>query len=109
MLVQFESHRLELKRSKTSTLGLPEDLAGAVLLYDDRASYRVTDVSSVLARDCVLYLYMQRMYSKPALGGSQSLLEAINGISESGAQQAILNFVTAEGSQWGTLPMEREH
>lgn len=103
LLDKFEGHRLELKRSKNYPSDLPEDLVGAVLLYDDRASYRVTDVSSVLARDCVLYIYLQRVFSAPAVGSTSLLLQELHHASESAAQQQILSFVLAETSNWGVM------
>ena len=102
MLGEFESNRLELKRSETPK-DLPPAVVNIVSLYDDRASYRVTDVSSVLARDCGLYLYMQEMYGAPSVLNSKSLLSGLPGLSEARAQQQILDFVTKQG--WGQLPM----
>jgi Protein of unknown function DUF262 len=100
LLTKFEGHRRALKkRNEKHTLS--SDTAGAILLYDDRASYRGTDVSSVLARDCVLYLFFSQEHKVPDFRGSDDLRLSISGQPESMVQQQILNFVTSDHSTWG--------
>lgn len=99
-LGSFESDRQSLKKSETPE-DLPAEIVNVVALYDDRASYRVTDVSSVLARDCGLSLYAQRIYGAPPLRGTDTLLARLVGLPETRAQQEILEFVAAQG--WGEI------
>ncbi|MET7993105.1 DUF262 domain-containing protein [Amycolatopsis sp. NPDC005232] len=106
MLDTFEGHRRTLKKNLTHS-SLPPGMAGAIRLYDDRASYRVTDVSSVLIRDCVLYLFLSEFSVAPPLRGSGGLRRAISEASESTAQNSILGFITSDSSDWGTdLPLD---
>jgi hypothetical protein len=105
ILADFESNRQALKRSETPS-DLPPEIINIVSLYDDRASYRVTDVSSVLARDCGLYLYFQGIYGAPSIRNSSQLLAQLVGLSETRAQQEILDFVSSQS--WGQLPSRDE-
>ena len=104
LLENFEGHRRALKRSEGFD-DLPPELVGALSLYDDRASYRVTDVSSVLARDCVFYLYLERLYNAPPIHHSHALLDELSDVSETHAQNIILDFVSTD--EWGILATHR--
>lgn len=78
LLARFEADRNALKRGYEGDLFDPDDpILGAVALYDDRASYRVTDVSSVLARDLVLQLYAEHRFNVQSICGSGTLLSRL--------------------------------
>ena len=104
LLDDFESHRRALKR-REQYLDFPPEFIGAMSLYDDRASYRVTDVTSVLARDCVIYLYLGRTHGAPSIRGSDDVLSNLAAASESAAQTMLLSYVAE--SNWGILSPER--
>ncbi|WIE62769.1 DUF262 domain-containing protein [Curtobacterium sp. MCLR17_032] len=71
-------------------------------LYDDRASYRVTDVSSVLIRDLALQLYAQSVFGWPALRKSDVLLDEIITHPDQ-AQTLVARFLDADTVGWGSL------
>ncbi len=96
LLGDFESERLAVRRGDTRRREV--ELAKVLALYDDRASYRVTDVSSVLIRDLAIHLYSQLRFGTPPVRQSQLLLPVLAG-SESNAQPEVLEFI--EQSGWG--------
>lgn len=66
LLTQFEVDRALVKRGEQlADNGKSRALAAMLRLYDDRASYRVTDVSSVLIRDLAVHLYSGARYGTP--------------------------------------------
>lgn len=96
--------RFELNRARTKTGGTPRsERDGAVLSailrqYDDRASYRVTDVSSVLIRDLAVHLYSQCEFGTRPRGRSNELLSDLRSDPET-AQKKISQYL--EISDWG--------
>lgn len=67
-------------------------IANIVDIYDDRASYRVTDVSSVLARDLALHLFCQAAFDISGTAGSKKLLLALND-TDIRANQIFFQFI----------------
>lgn len=96
LLSDFEADRLSVRRGE----GHHEDgeLSKVLALYDDRASYRVTDVSSVLIRDLSIHLYSQIRYATAPIRGSD-VLRPVLAEATSNAQPEILDFL--EKSNWG--------
>ncbi|WP_461163590.1 DUF262 domain-containing protein [Arthrobacter sp. R4-81] len=102
LLAGFEAERTALKRGIEGDLPDPRDpILGAVALYDDRASYRVTDVSSVLARDLVLQIYAEDRYGVQSICGSGMLLGKLRKGYRDDAQHLI--FQHLELSDWSQL------
>jgi hypothetical protein len=73
-------------------------LAQVLRLYDDRASYRVTDVSSVLIRDLSVHLYAQSEFGWPSYLGSEELW---SGIEQDPEQAPVLFAEFLDRVQWG--------
>ncbi|WP_347401242.1 DUF262 domain-containing protein [Microbacterium esteraromaticum] len=67
-------------------------------LYDDRASYRVTDVSSVLVRDLAIQLYAEIESGAPSRRGTAELITSI-AAEPRRAQTLVTDFL--ERSSWG--------
>lgn len=100
LLTEFETYRTWYKRGELdNTKPLDSFLLAVVGVYEDRASYRVTDVSSVLARDLAIHLFSAARFGTTSLGGTSSLLDEF---SSSGARQVRpLMFEFLESSGWG--------
>ena len=100
LLDRFESERARLKRGDIETEA-PEvrRLLELVSLYDDRASYRVTDVSSVLARDVSIHLFSEAFLDTPSRRGSDELLTRLRSDSARPTQTLVFDYV--EAMQWG--------
>lgn len=99
LLGKFESMRLAVRRGEAETSHLPPTLRSVLGLYDDRASYRVTDVSSVLIRDLAIHVFSHLVFGTEA--GSQTL--ALIGDLEDGErspQQLVADFI--ESADWGS-------
>jgi hypothetical protein len=99
LLTQFEIDRALVKRGEQ----LPDSGKGRVLaailrLYDDRASYRVTDVSSVLIRDLAVHLYSETQFGTPSHRASSGLLAALDAEPDS-AQTLVADYL--ERVRWG--------
>ncbi|MFE5837314.1 DUF262 domain-containing protein [Arthrobacter sp. NPDC056493] len=102
LLASFEADRSALKRGVEGDFFDPRDpILGAVALYDDRASYRVTDVSSVLARDLVLQLYSEHRYGVQSICGSGMLLTTLQRGFRDDAQHLI--FQHLDSSDWSLV------
>lgn len=105
LLARFEADRTALKRGYEGDIFDPRDpLLGAVALYDDRASYRVTDVSSVLARDLVLQLYAEHHYGVQSICGSGMLLKALRNGHRDEAQHLL--FQHLDHSHWSRVLLQ---
>ncbi|MEX5236135.1 DUF262 domain-containing protein [Kocuria arenosa] len=103
LLSQFESMRLAVRRGETETKNLPRAIQSILALYDDRASYRVTDVSSVLIRDLAIHVFSHLLFDTEAGKQTISLIREL----ENGArspQQMIADFI--ENVQWGSEFLE---
>jgi hypothetical protein len=100
LLRRFEFERARLKRGDIDDEG-PEArrLLQLVSLYDDRASYRVTDVSSVLARDVVVHLFSQAFLDTPGRRRSDDLLAELRSDLVRPVQALVYDYV--EAARWG--------
>ncbi|MDG4807655.1 DUF262 domain-containing protein [Micromonospora sp. WMMD1120] len=100
LLGRFERERGRLKRGDVND-ERPEvrRLLELVSLYDDRASYRVTDVSSVLARDVVVHLFSQAFFDTPGRKHSSDLLNQLRSDLVRPAPALVFDYV--ENAGWG--------
>ena len=99
LLTQFEVDRALVKRGEQlADNGKSRALAAMLRLYDDRASYRVTDVSSVLIRDLAVHLYSGARYGTPPHRDSSELLAALDKEPDS-AQTLVADYL--ERVRWG--------
>lgn len=71
LLRTFEQERLRLRQGGRSQF--PE-VQGIVSQYDDRASYRVTDVTSVVIRDAAVHLFSEDVLGTPSWRHSDQFL-----------------------------------
>jgi len=100
LLHDFDRDRLQLRRDGVIDDGLrAPHVTEIVRIYDDRASYRVTDVSSVLARDLAVHLYSLSVHGTPPVRGSAELLDRLSTRAPAEAQGLFFDFL--ERSQWG--------
>lgn len=102
LLARFESDRGMVRLGEYE----PKDpvhraLQEILRLYDDRVSYRVTDVSSVLIRDLALQLYSEIDSGAPSRRGTDELIKRI--AKEPQRAQTFVNEFL-ERSDWG-LPL----
>jgi hypothetical protein len=74
-LAAFEHYRLASRRGIPLEGDLSAFARAAVSAYDDRAAYRVTDVSSVLIRDASLHLFVSEFFRLPSVPELQPLLD----------------------------------
>ncbi|WP_313278046.1 DUF262 domain-containing protein [Timonella senegalensis] len=99
LLAHFESLRSSSIDSGSNATRL------LIAQYEDRASYRVTDVSSVLTRDLAIHLVARSSLKTPERLNSDTLLETLQDSAPEDAQGHILDFLAASG--WGN-PITRE-
>lgn len=100
LLGHFESDRARIKHGETRAYEPPQRrFLTMVSLYDDRASYRVTDVSSVLARDLSIHLFSVRYYGTPPLRGSAELINRLEYDERSDPNAMAFHFIDAV--HWG--------
>ncbi|EFQ82025.1 hypothetical protein HMPREF0063_12867 [Aeromicrobium marinum DSM 15272] len=100
LLSRFEADR---RRSKNGAdPGMSEDrrLLELVSLYEDRAAYRVTDVSSVRTRDLALHLYSNYIFDTPSVRNSDAVLRRITEPSLEPVSSVISDFLAEE--TWGS-------
>ncbi|MET3511494.1 hypothetical protein ABIC64_002952 [Plantibacter flavus] len=62
LLGTFEAERARLRRGGSDELAEDRRIDDIVRMYDDRASYRVTDVSSVVIRDAAVHMFSEHMF-----------------------------------------------
>ncbi|APT87487.1 DUF262 domain-containing protein [Corynebacterium flavescens] len=99
LLARFEADRVSARTGDRQTRSSDDRALVQVLrLYDDRASYRVTDVSSVLIRDLTLHLYSGIVFETASYRGADALLDRILADPDS-TQTLIVEFLSA--SDWG--------
>jgi hypothetical protein len=97
LLGQFEVSRSE---SKTGDRVTSRAVAEMLRLYDDRASYRVTDVSSVLIRDLAIHAYsLSEFVDTRPYRGSDRFMEALEAEPDDGTQ-LVAGYL--EQSGWGS-------
>lgn len=100
LLARFEHSRQLLKRREE--LDMPRDiqrLLTAVSVYDDRASYRVTDVSSVVARDLAVHLFSAGLYATQGVRESAGFVRDL--MHDQLRDPSTLIFDFADQSHWG--------
>lgn len=99
ILADFEADRSSVKAGEPPASSPDAQVLAEVLRqYDDRASYRVTDVSSVRIRDLAIHIYSQSRYQTVGRYGSTGLLERLR-LDPDSAQSTITNYV--DSSSWG--------
>lgn len=101
LLARFEDLRLEARHDHSADF-----LGPLVSLYDDRASYRVTDVSSVLARDLVLHLVSVHEFGTKPKRNSDSLLHQLQESPTTHVQGSVSTFIERE--DWGSPIIDRD-
>lgn len=77
----------------------PEGLEGVISVYDDRASYRVTDVSSVLARDLAVHLFSVIAFGTTGVLESELLAEELRAAPADRAQALMFEYI--DRTHWG--------
>jgi len=102
LLGRFEADRARQRNGEfeTDTARLRRALAEILRLYDDRASYRVTDVSSVLIRDLSLHLFTETVFKYPAFKQSDYLFSRL---AEEPDQAPTFFADFIESVDWGEL------
>lgn len=99
LFVAFESSRLSIRRGEGDPLSNADRIRDIISLYDDRASYRVTDVSSVLIRDAAIHLFSCGTLGTPPVRGSDAFLHRLQ-MDRSTEAQPLLDEFLAQ-SHWG--------
>ncbi|REC98246.1 uncharacterized protein DUF262 [Microbacterium sp. AG157] len=94
LLARFEELRLEARADHSTDF-----LGPLVALYDDRASYRVTDVSSVLIRDLVIHLVSVHEFDTQPKRMSDSLIRQLEESPSNFVQGSVSAFIEQE--DWG--------
>lgn len=108
LLATFEAARLLVKNgSYTRRDARSRVFFEIVAEYDDRASYRVTDVSSVLIRDLTLHLFSLLSFDTAPVMGSDDLLRRLLAEERPAAAALIGDFLTK--SQWGAIRQREGH
>lgn len=100
LLVRFERDRALVRLGLVEAQPLDDQrLLEVVAVYDDRAAYRVTDVSSVVARDLAIHLYSQANFGTAAIRGSDALLRDVRVRDDAAPQLLLAEF--QEAVNWG--------
>jgi len=100
LLQRFEHDRMRLRQgTPIAELDCPFFVGELIRIYDDRASYRVTDVSSVLARDLALHLYSQVLFGLEPILGTDALVGYLSTCEPDEVQRAVFDFI--QSSMWG--------
>lgn len=104
LLLSFEQERASARTGDLPATSAAQQARIQILrLYDDRASYRVTDVSSVLIRDLAIQLYSEATFNSPPFKTTEVLLRRIFAQPEN-TQGMISSFLNDEAVLWGDLP-----
>ncbi|MCW2784009.1 MAG: hypothetical protein JWP74_526 [Marmoricola sp.] len=100
LLERFEIDRQHVKRREfDQDTSQRQRLLSVVGVYDDRASYRVTDVSSVVARDLAIHLYSVATFGTEGRRRSLELVDRLE--HDRRADPTTLMFDYMEQVQWG--------
>lgn len=94
LLARFEELRLEAREDHSTDF-----LGPLASLYDDRASYRVTDVSSVLIRDLAIHLVSVHEFDTLPKRNSDRLLRRLEESPTNYVQGSVAAFIEQE--DWG--------
>lgn len=98
LLARFEADRAVIKKGEKSVYGDGSAIIEILRQYDDRASYRVTDVSSVLIRDAAVHLYSQAVFDTASYRSSNQLLARLDS-DPSSTQTLVAEYL--DGVRWG--------
>lgn len=104
LLSAFESVRSDLRSGTSDNSEIEASILALVRMYDDRASYRVTDVSSVVIRDAALHLFSQYVFSTRPRKQSSELLAEITGRRDQSTQTILTEYL--EAVRWGEPILE---
>jgi hypothetical protein len=100
LLANFEADRFELRRGEYDGKSAQRRRAlDCIALYEDRVSYRVTDVSSVLIRDLMLHLYSCLTFGTEPVGAADLLLSQLKSQPGVPLQAFVTEFL--DTSRWG--------
>lgn len=100
LLSSFERDRAKVRSGDLDPSSSDQSPLYEILrIYDDRASYRVTDVSSVRARDLAIHLYSQEFLHTPGIRESDGLLAKLHNTPKASIQSEFFDFI--ESSDWG--------
>lgn len=100
LLDAFERDRALVKRGDpTIASAEPSPITEVLRIYDDRASYRVTDVSSVRARDLAIHLYSVERFRTPDRRESSLLLRNLRKLPYEAVQSKFFAFI--DEADWG--------
>lgn len=104
LLHEFEISRTVAKHGGQKLVqGLSRTMFDMIRMYDDRASYRVTDVSSVLIRDLAIHLFSSDTFGTASRKDSDQLMRTL-----SHDPEAISPLISAymEDVTWGDPVVE---
>ena len=104
LLGAFESVRSGLRSGAADQSKIEPSILDLVRMYDDRASYRVTDVSSVVIRDAALHLFSQYFFSTGSRKGSSELLANLASQHSESTQTIFTQYL--EAARWGEPLLE---
>lgn len=99
LLSSFESVKARMKEDQSPSSREEARLFDLLALYDDRSSYRVTDVSSVVLRDLVIHLFSNIAMGTEAYGGAERVAREIVNASERSVASLVTEFASEVG--WG--------
>lgn len=95
----FEAERAVARQGgQGAGAGIERAIMDILRMYDDRASYRVTDVSSVLIRDLAIHLFSSVVFGTTSRKSSGELVDRMN--ATSGAIQPLIAEYL-EQLRWG--------
>jgi hypothetical protein len=101
LLGNFEHDRLELRRGEHDGQRVQRRRAfECIALYEDRVSYRVTDVTSVLIRDLMLHLYSCLTFGTRPVRAADLLMARLNSQPSMPLAPLVTEFL--EESGWGS-------
>ena len=100
-LARFEADRLAARHGNNIDKDAVRQRAfDCIALYEDRVSYRVTDVSSVLIRHLMLHLYSSLTFGTEPVDGTGPLISAMLSHPSTSVQGWVLEFL--DNSAWGS-------
>lgn len=101
LLSTLESLRLGLRGNSIPPESAPHSAVQAILrLYDDRSSYRVTDVSSVVARDGCIHLLSNFLFKTTNHLGSADFCDFLEKDLDSANENVVMEFLSRVN--WGS-------
>jgi hypothetical protein len=99
LLARFEADRLESRRGEYNEQSAQRRALECIELYEDRVSYRVTDVSSVLIRDLTVHLYSCLVFGTQPTDRAGLLLSQLASQPGVPLQALVTEFLSTYG--WG--------